>query len=30
MENISIWHWLILVGLGAIVFLIWSILRIFK
>lgn len=30
MENVSIWHWLLLVGLGAVVFLIWSILRIFK
>ncbi|CRH64985.1 Uncharacterised protein [Chlamydia trachomatis] len=30
MENISIWHWIILLGLGAIVFLIWSILKIFK
>jgi hypothetical protein len=30
MENVSIWHWILLVGLGAVVFLIWSILRIFK
>lgn len=30
MENVSIWHWIFLVGLGAVAFLIWSILRIFK
>ena len=30
MENVSIWHWILLVGLGVVVFLIWSVLRIFK